>query len=451
LSGKHLESSSKYFEDTFIRDPLYGFISLSKRERNLISSSVMQRLTRIKQLAHTYMVYPSAAHTRFEHSLGALYVAGRVCDRFKLREKDTQIIRIGALLHDVGHGPFSHVFEEIIGETAAEQFSHEKITQSIIETNAELKNKIGTYWEELINVLRTERETVRSEILSGSLDCDKLDYLRRDSYHTGVAYGVFDFERVVRNVCAIKDGERTYIGISDKGKDAIESYRMARYLMHAQVYEHHARLVADDMFLRAVSFALDEGVLDHDALNPKKDLDHFLRYYLSLDDYSIQHQIINNSTGKAKKVMEDLLNRNLLKRAYMIPLSKEAIPDFLERRNFIQMSKKEIKELECKIGNKAGLEDDRLILHFQSIKIKLYEHFEEVAGERELPILVQHYDGSVGNIEDESPFSASLTPIRRLYVFCPQGRRKAVSKITEDIIGIKSHYDPSQKDVVDES
>lgn len=428
-----------------IRDPLYGFIGLSRKEQNLLNCHVLQRLTRIKQLGHTYIVYPSAVHTRFEHSLGVLCVAGRICEQLELSKRDTQLVRIGGLLHDLGHGPFSHVFEKFMSEILERNFSHEEVTQLILENDIELRYNLGDLVEELSQILKYEKETVRSEILSGALDADKLDYLRRDSYHTGVAYGVFDFERVVRNLCVIKGyGKTNYIGIHEKGKDAVESYRMARHLMHTQVYEHHTRLIAEDMFLRAMKYAMEESIIDRDALNPTEDYKKFLDYYLGFDDNSIQYLILNKSRGKARKMISNILNRKLLKRAYIVPISLEAIPDYRERMKFRQMKQEEINKLESEIASRSGLEPEDLIVHLQSTEIKLYERPDEDVGLEEKPILVKHYDGSVRHISEESPFSASRIPMR-LYVFCPEKMRNRVCKIAEDVFGIKSHYVPRRK------
>jgi hypothetical protein len=434
---KKQKSSS---ETLTIRDPLYGFIEINEIEKVLLSCKFLQRLTRIKQLGHTYVVYPSAVHNRFEHSLGTLYVAGRICEQLKLSKKDTRLIRIGALLHDIGHGPFSHVFEKLISEIAPKT-SHESITKLIIENDTELKKGLDGLTDEILQVVKYEKGTVRSEILSGVLDADKLDYLRRDSYHTGVAYGIFDFERIIRNLCIIEDEERQYIGIHEKGRDAVESYRMARYLMHKQVYEHHARLIAEDMFLKAVRFAFEESVLDRDALNPNVDVNYFLKYFFQLDDNSIQHTILTRSKGKAQKILLDLLNRNLLKRAYIIPISAEAIPDWRERTRFMRMKQEEINELENEIASKAGLGFENLIVHLQSTEIKLYERPEETVNIEDETILVKHYDGSVRHISEESPFSASRIP-KRLYVFCPKNMIEKVGKIAEDVIGVKNYYAP---------
>ena len=425
---------------TIIRDPLYGFVELSAFERDIVSTNVVQRLLKIKQLAHAYVAYPSAMHTRFEHSLGAMHVSGRMCGQLGI-PKEAEIIRLGVLLHDIGHGPFSHVFERIVGEVTHGEYTHESIGRLILENDKELKDRLGKKQNDII-LLYDEKDTIGKEILSGSLDADKLDYLRRDTHHVGAAYGLFDFERVIRNLRVIDDVTRQYIGIEEKGEDALESYRLARYLMHSQVYGHHTRLVADDMFIRAVQCALNEGVLDKDALNPNNDVGKFLEYYLSLDDYSIQHLILNKSEGKARHLIFDIQKRKLYKRAYTTKLSAQEVPDALKRRDLCYLNQQNISNLEKKIADKAGADPSDIFVHLQSIEIKLYErsHMETPVSES---ILVQRGDGSIGSM-DESPISAAFTDIRRLYVFCPCDRRVQVGQAAEEIIGVPNKYGPKK-------
>lgn len=444
MQGQKTDRNAQQKQSIFIRDPLYGFVELNQKEKEILNSRVLQRLTRIKQLGHTYIVYPSAVYNRFEHSIGATYVAGRICEQLEISKEDAQIVRIAALLHDIGHGPFSHVFEQIMDQIVKDGLSHSKIAGIIIENDPELKKILKKTGSDVLTTLGSKEENVKCEIISGPLDADRLDYLRRDSYHTGVAYGVFDFERIIQNLCLITDEEIDYVCIHEKGKDAIESYRMARYLMHTQVYQHHTRLIAEDMFLRAIKFALAERILDEDALNPDKDVQRFLEYYLSLDDSSIQHLILSKSKGKAGKIIRDLLNRKLLKRAYMIPISAEAIPDYTARLKLMNMKRDQIEKLEQAISSKTGLGPENLVLHLQSTEIKLYEHLEDISTTEEKPILVRQYDGTTRHIGEESPFSASKIP-KRLYVFCSDKKKSEVAKIAEEIIGVKNYYMPSNK------
>lgn len=132
---KNLKRPEAYWESSVIRDPLYGFVEVTEKERSLLNTRILHRLSRIKQLGHSYLVYPSAVHTRLEHSLGTLHVASRICDRLKLDDSSKEVVRIAALLHDVGHGPFSHIFEDVMRRINGDKFSHENLTQLLISSN----------------------------------------------------------------------------------------------------------------------------------------------------------------------------------------------------------------------------------------------------------------------------------------------------------------------------
>ena len=429
---------SAKWEFKLVRDPLYGFVGLTKREDRLLDTVAMQRLSRIKQLAHAYIVYPSAVHTRLEHSLGTLYIADRISDQLKLSQKQKQVIRIAALLHDVGQGPFSHIFEEPMRWINGEEYSHEEATKLMIECEPEIGKVLGNLKQEVLEVF--EGESLSADIISGSLDVDKLDYLRRDSYHTGVAYGLYDFERVIRTICKISEAGRDYLAVHEKGKDALESYRLARYAMHTQIYEHHTRLITDDMFLKAIKLALGDGSLAEEDFKISDDPNKFVDNFLKLDDYSIQHHILQNSTGIAKILIQDIQDRKLLKRALVVPLTRWGVENPIIRKTIIEMTRKEIEDVEERIADELGIDMGYIIVHLQSIKIKLYERFEQTLGKEEKPIYVKRRDGTIFSFDEESPISASLTPVRRLYVFCPKKYVSKTKTIAEDIFKVKSQF-----------
>ncbi len=432
-----MSSPSHYWERKLVRDPLYGFVGLTSSEDRILNTFAIQRLARIKQLAHTYIVYPSAVHTRLEHALGTLYIAGRMCDKLGLKKRDKQIVRAASLIHDVGHGPYSHLFEEPMRFVNGEEFSHENVTKIIAEHDPSMKKALGKLREEVLDVL--DGDTFLSDIVSSSLDADKMDYLRRDSYHTGVAYGIFDLERVVRSVCKVHESDRSYVAIEEKGMEAIESYRLARYSMHTQVYEHHARLIADDMFTRAVTGAIQSGSLSRDyfnAANPEK----FVPKFMQLDDNSIEHYIMQSSTNQSKTLIGDIRARRLLKRAYVLPLTKEKITNPIQREKLITMNRQQVLEVEKAISDKAATKAGQVIVHLQSITIRLYERFEESLKRKEKPILILRRDGSVSSMDEDSPISASMAPIRRLFVFCPEKHIANVRKVAESVFRFKSVY-----------
>lgn len=424
----------KKWTHKLVRCPLYSFAGISKLEDRLLSTVAMQRLSRIKQLAHTYIVYPSAVHTRLEHSIGSLCLAGQICDQLGLSQKKKKLVRIAALLHDIGHGPFSHIWEKPMQWINGEDFCHEDVLKLIIKNDTQISKLLKGIRDELLAIF--DGESLSSDIISGSLDVDKLDYLRRDSYHTGVAYSPFDIERIIRTLCKISENGRDYLGIDEKGKNALESYRLARYSMHLQVYEHHTRLVADDMFLKAIKLAIEEGCLPRENFVTSESdfVDNFVRF----DDFSVQHEILQNSNGLAKNLIQDIRNRKLLKRAVVVPLTKGGVDDALRRKKLIEMSAKEIEDSEKIIADEVGIDPAYLIVHLQSIKIKLYERFEQTLGKKEKPIYVKRRNNRVYSFDEESPFSAALTPIRKLYVFCPEKEVSKTKSAAEALFNITS-------------
>ncbi len=412
-------------------------MGITERENEILDSYAIQRLARIKQLAHAYIVYPSAVHTRLEHALGTLYIAGRMCDELQVSRREKEIVRAAAVLHDAGHGPYSHLFEEVMRFVNGEDFSHEDVTRLIVEHDPSIRHALGPLRNDVLKVL--QGDSLLSDMISSSLDADKMDYLRRDSYHTGVAYGIFDLERILRTVCRIRESDRGYIAIEEKGREALESYRLARYSMHTQVYEHHARLIADDMFVKSVTSAINDGQFPReyfDASNPES----FLPKYLELDDNSIEHFILHNTKGVSKELIQDVRARKLLKRAYVLPLTKDGVPNPLQREKLINMRKTDVQRVEQDITSKTGIDAGHLIVHLQSITIKLYERFEQTIGRKEKPILIKNRDGSISSLDEESPISASMTPIRRLFIFCPEKGVKDVKKVAENIFQAKSIY-----------
>ncbi len=376
---------NSYFRAKAIRDPLYGFVDLSELETKIIDAEVFRRLQFIKQLSHAYVAYPSSVHTRFEHSIGALYVSNIMARELGFTKRDDiERIRCSCLMHDLGHGPFSHLFEAVIEKanpTISE--SHEKISRIIIKEDSELDSILGEKKNEIIELLekkesyKESEKPLQADIISSGIDADKLDYLRRDSYHIGVAYGQFDFNRILHTLTSTPKGSR--ICISKKGKDALENYRLARYLMHVQVYTHHARLAADQMFLKALEIAIyDEKIFDENLLkfNPDKDNPEFLKFYTSLDDYSTYNKIIDSDDAKTSKlILVNIRKRKLLKRACeFAPKDLENAADVEGR--FMKMKSGDFNEIALEISNSLNLEPHEVIFFKSTIKNKLFKKGE---------------------------------------------------------------------------
>ena len=250
-----------------------------------------------------------------------------------------------------------------------------------------------------------------------------MDYLRRDSYHIGAAYGEFDFNRIIHTLTTTPKGSE--ICISNKGKDALENYRLARYLMHAQVYTHHSRLSADQMFLKALEIAIyDEKIFDEDLLkfNPDKDNPEFLKFYASLDDYSTYNKIIGDQNAKiSKEILTDIKKRKLLKRACeFTPKDLEDAADV--EGKFMKMKKEDFDNIALEISNSLGLNSHEVIFYKSSIKNKLFEKGE----------IWFRVGDSVHDLHTYSPISGKDTD--RFLIFGPRDkeiRKKIAKKISE--------------------
>ena len=417
-------TDKQYFSHKSIRDPLYGFINLSKKETEIIDTPVFRRLQNIKQLSHAFVVYPSAIHTRFEHSLGALHVADRMCQQLELDIKQRELVRFSILLHDIGHGPFSHLFEHVLTKINSAKFNHEDISSWIINENAEISSIVKSYKKSIIEILQKDDrvskwessgKSLLSDIISSGLDADKLDYLRRDSYHIGAAYGQFDLERIIQTIRTNQN--KTRVCIDGKGKDSVENYRLGRYLMHAQVYEHHARIVADQMFLKALDLAItQENILDKKALTTSKNSSHkrFLNYYLGLDDRNIYDAILAKPHSESAKLLSAINHRKLLKRACDYPITASVDADVVEK-----IIKMDPKEVEKEIAKKTKININKIIVYFSEIHIKLYD-------KRDILVL---WRGHLKDLNDLSPIS-SQSVVQRLLVYGPRDKSK-LDKITK--------------------
>lgn len=251
-----MSNSASKKQQVFIRDAVHKNIDISELViQELVNSKEFQRLRWISQLGGAQIAFPSATHTRYTHSLGVYHILTRVLNQVKgndmVSDKEKLIIRIAGLLHDIGHGPFSHTFEKItnFNDNSKFKFNHEWYTCAIIndetsEINQILKKyKINT--NQIINIInKNEKECPKYQIqlVSSQLDCDRMDYLMRDGYFTGVDYGAIDLDWVISNM--IIDQEKGII-FNYKAVAAIENYLITRFHMYSQVYYHKSSILFD--------------------------------------------------------------------------------------------------------------------------------------------------------------------------------------------------------------
>jgi len=408
----------------WIRDPLYGFVGVTKEEVALLDTIPLQRLRRIKQLANAHLVYPSAMHTRFEHSLGVMHIAGRMAEHLQFTDDDIKSVRYAALLHDIGHGPFSHVFEAALHDICGNAIDHEEITRLIIKNNEEIQSALGTSADTVFNLFKENGERIQNQVISGNLDADKIDYLRRDSYHTGVAYGNFDLERILHTIHKRTDGTRSYLTLLKKGVDALENFRLARFLMHAQVYHHHTRAVADKMFQRAMEIAIRDNVISKEFLNPKNS--DFLKNYLSLDDARMLFMLLQDPESKCHDLIYALENRRLFKRGYEVDVTHISNP--ILRMKIANMKPEQNKKLEQILADECRCDPDFIMADIHNIENSLYKSSNENIFSDKTPFLIEEADGSLHQIEDYSTLQPAKDPRLVFYVFCPKESRDHIKR-----------------------
>ena len=291
----------------FVKDPIYGYIRLTEVEKSIIDTLAVQRLRRIRQLAGAEYVYPAANHTRFEHVLGAMYLAGVVADNLpiNLSAEEKQKIRLAALLHDVGHAPFSHLFEPMLLKFLHR--SHEDMSSWII-ADSDLTDVISAqgYDPKDLSSLAVGKpgssdKRFLGQIISSSFDVDKMDFVVRDSYHTGAGYGFVDVFRLIYTM-DILDGN---LAVDITALPALESLILARFESFRAIYFHRACRAVQMMLLRALELAKDDlQILGIE--NPDQ--------YLEWDDFSVWSKLVQNT--RSTKILRDLSQRKLLKCAY---------------------------------------------------------------------------------------------------------------------------------------
>jgi uncharacterized protein len=285
-----------------IFDPIHHFIELDDGEVALLDSRPMQRLRRLRQLGLAYLAFPSAEHSRFTHALGALAVGERVLQSLRVHSPGAfaseddfraqrRLLRASLLLHDVGHGPFSHASEAVLG------IAHERRTRDILALPemAVALERLGVSADAVAPLITGDRapdSVVLKELVSGpNLDADRMDYLLRDAYFTGVVNGRYDAEQLIGSLRVYGDGPAAALGVDGRGVVALESFVLARYMMFATVYFHHTTR----MFERVLQDALREIWPDPRAL---AGIDAFLAW----DDFRV-FDALRASAGPAARAL----------------------------------------------------------------------------------------------------------------------------------------------------
>lgn len=323
-----------YNKKKLFNDPVYGFISLPYDiVFDIIEHPYFQRLRRIKQLGLTHLVYPGALHTRFHHALGAMHLATKAIEVIRskgheITKEEAKAVCIGLLLHDIGHGPFSHALEYSITKNV----THEQISALFMESlNKEFNGKLDL----AIQIFRNQyHKPFLHQLISSQLDMDRLDYLKRDSFFTGVSEGVVNSDRII-SMLNVKDGQ---LCVEAKGIYSIEKFIIARRLMYWQVYLHKTVLSAENLIVNILKRAkelVERGVevpaskplayfLNHEiGVETFQKYSIALEYFSELDDFDIT-AAIKEWKDHSDKVLAALCGSLMHRKLYSIQINDEA-------------------------------------------------------------------------------------------------------------------------------
>ena len=395
-----------------IKDPVHGYIEVEDFALALLDLPVLQRLRYIKQLGFSYLVYPGANHTRFEHSLGTMFLADVASRRFGLTETEHTLVVAAALLHDIGHGPFSHASEPLMQKYLG--CSHDDIEMMVEEQAGEVLLAQGINPGELCAIIKGNHSL--SGIIHGDLDVDRMDYLLRDAYYTGAPYGSVDAQRLIRHL--IRTSEGTVI--DENGVNAAESLLIARTMMRPTVYFHHVSRIAESMYQLAVLEHLD---------GTSKEI---ARSLFKMDDASCLHALQISENPGASDLAVRLYERRLYKRALFAgsdqvntTLYDPGVP--LEK----------CRELAGKIASGAGLMPHQVLVDIPP-----------VPGEMSLGVRVNSRHAVVG-FNEISPRIRTLNTTRReqwrLGVYTLPEYRDQVAEVSYDVLHIKK---PTRQDTL---
>ncbi len=371
------------FKMKIVQDTIHGTIKLEDWQVEVIDTPAFQRLRRIKQLGFANLVYPGANHTRFEHSLGAMHLARKLVE--------SKEVVAAALLHDIGHTPFSHSGEKIIERYARRR--HEDVKEIVKENFEDIFDKHGIETRKVV-------KKIKESPVSGDIDVDRMDYLVRDSYYTGVAYGVFDVQRLIEKMYF--DGKR--LVIEEGGIRAAESMLVSRFMMYSAVYYHHVCRIAKKMFEKALVWLIERERISTEDLQ-------------KMDDYDIV-SVMRRSEDFPKMIIDSLDRRDLFKRAVYVSVDKVGV----------NLQKVKPWRAEQIIAEECGIDEDYVIVDIPEERSEEYGALVEVEGEVKRIDEVSKLVQTLKNLQSE---------LLKLGVYTKREYVEKVQKVASDFFNIE--------------
>ena len=408
-----------------IKDPVHGYVYITEAEKNIIDTYPMQRLRRLRQLAGSEYVYPGANHTRFEHCLGVMYLAGHVLENPNIsrivNDEEVDMCRISALLHDCGHGPFSHVFEHLLIKDLEK--THEDITSWIIEKSevSDKLSKMGFNSKEVagmaVGKLHKKDRAFLDQIISSAVDVDKQDFIVRDTYHTGAEYGFIDVYRLIHALDVLGENLAVELG----ALSALEAFVIARIESFKSIYFHRVGRAAQIMLATAMDKANKE--LGLTAFKTPEE-------YMALDDYTVWAAL--RKCKASNEIISNLENRRMLKCAYERTFyEKDAMISNLFGREAYRT------QVQSEIAREAGVELDSVIIDVPTVPSVPYHH-AVLMESTEIPVFIRSPGGEkkLQRLSESSKIFETLKGFMNiLRVYTSEADRTKVEKATAKILG----------------
>ena len=358
-----------------IRDPLWGNIRVGADAASILDSAEFQRLRGVKQLGFAHVVYPGAVHSRFLHALGVYHLVSRAIGTLErngalgvLSDDEhaaLPVVRLAALLHDVGHYPFSHAMEELGPDSIPGH--HEEVAARFLEAGP-IRDVLGTHGadtaDRINRLIRGESDHPLQGLVAGSLDLDKIDYLRRDSLFCGVPYGAVDVDRLVDalTLARERDGAPVEVAVTEKGLSALETLLFSKYQMFRNVYWHHAVRAATVLFRRLIEMALENGILASDDLAGPTDEELLAMIGHRIERTNEGPLDPSSSLGRLRTFLTAIERRRLPKRVI------ELFGDSLPQRVGAWTSDREdlVRRVEDRLAEEWGLPSGTVFLDYPS-------------------------------------------------------------------------------------
>ncbi len=412
---------------SFIKDPIFGYINISYDEKKIIDTEPVQRLRRIRQLAGSEYVYPAGVHTRFEHSLGTMYLAEQLTNSLAQKEveinpEEIDMVKIASLLHDVGHGAFSHVFEALLIrhlEKTHEDFTSWIIRESVLRDEI---NALGLDADKIsklaVGKLGEKQRLFLDQIIVSAVDVDKCDYCIRDSYHTGGDFDSIDIFRLIYTMDILDEN----LAVNLNSISTLETFLIARLELFKTIYFHKASRAAQIMLETAMEKANEElGFINFKSVND----------YLELDDYTMWTML--DQCNASKEIIKALKKRELLKVAYeRISFAKD------EAFSTIITKDKVRQQIEEEIAEKAGIEREKVYIDVPTLPSVPYHHSITLEP-MEIPIFrvtrkKEKIPCNLSEVSNIVQLMKGFLNIMRVYT--DKDNREAVAKATEKVLGV---------------